>query len=201
MRVILFLLLCFAPASSYSQTPAASPNPKHKTKVETKYDRQQNETYARVGPLELYNPSGISTAGLNTEHIELFISFTYPGKKIVTPGTVMLTVHSAMMGRNQFEHERNISVLTDSGNHDFGDLELVSSDQSRVITGNAYPLVAATVYREEVRKEIPFDDFARIAEAKTVQIKLADWKFQLAKEHLEAFRNFLTLMKQQGLEF
>ena len=202
MKVILILLLLFfAPASSYSQTPAASPNPKHKTKVETSYDAQKNETQARIGPLELYRPPGGISAGLNYERVDLLISFSYPGKKIVTPRTVTLTVYSATVARNQFEHERNISVLTDSGNHDFGDLEILSSNESRVNTRDSYPLVAATVHYEVVRKAIPFDDFAQIAEAKTAQIKLADRKFKLAKEHLEAFRNFLRLMKQQGLEF
>jgi len=91
--------------------------------------------------------------------------------------------------------------LTDSGNHDFGDLEVLSSDRTRVNTGGSYPLVAETVYREVVRKDIPFDDFAQIAQAKTAQIKLAGRKFKLTKEHLEALQNFLKLMQQQGLEF
>ena len=199
MRVILILLLLFvAPASGYSQTPAASPNPKHKTKVETSYDARMNVTCALIR-LELYNPSGIAEASY--ERVHLLISFSYPGKKIVTPQTVTLSVYSAMTGRKQFQYERNISVLTDSGNHDFGDLEVLSSDQTRVNTGGSYPLVAETVYREVVRKDIPFDDFAQIAQAKTAQIKLAGRKFKLPKEHLEAFQNFLKLMQQQGLEF
>jgi hypothetical protein len=59
----------------------------------------------------------------------------------------------------------------------------------------------ATLHAEVVRKAIPFDDFAQIAQAKTAQIKLADQKIKFVKEHLEAFRNFLMLMQQQGLEF
>lgn len=199
--ILPILLLFSAPALIYSQTPAASPNPKHKTKVETRYDAQINATGARIGPLELYHPpSGIS-AGLNFERVDLFISFSYPGKQIVTPKTVTLTVNSVTVARNQFEHERNISVLTDSGNHDFGDLEVLSTDIKRVTTGDAYPLVAATLHYEVVRKDIPFDDFAQIAQAKTAQIKLADRKFKITKEHLEALQNFLKLMQQQGLEF
>lgn len=202
MKVVFILLLFVcAQSSGYPQTPSASPVPKHKTKVETRYDAQKNETHARIGPLELYHPpSGIS-AGLNYERVDLFLSFSYSGKKIVTPRTVTLTVYSVTVARNQFEHERNISVLTDSGNHDFGDLEVLSTDISRVNTGDAYPLVAATLHNEVVKKSIPFDDFARIAQAKIAQIKLADRKFKITKENLDAFQNFLKLMQQQGLEF
>jgi len=97
MRVILILLLLFvAPASGYSQTPAASPIPKHKTKVETSYDARMNVTCALIR-LELYNPSGIAEASY--ERVDLLISFSYPGKKIVTPQTVTLSGYSAMTGR------------------------------------------------------------------------------------------------------
>ena len=52
MRTIVILLLfVFASVASYSQTPAASPKPKHKTKVESRYSEQDNETYLLIGPL------------------------------------------------------------------------------------------------------------------------------------------------------
>jgi hypothetical protein len=54
---------------------------------------------------------------------------------------------------------------------------------------------------EVVRKSIPFVEFAQIAQSKKAEIKLGERKFKITNEHLEAFRNFVTLMKQQGLEF
>lgn len=202
MRLFAVLLVClFAPVCNYAQTPSPSPNPKHKTKVETKYDARKNETEARIGPLELWKPPSGVSAGLNYERVDLFIYFSYPGKKIVTPKTVTFLVFSYTIAGTLFDKERNISILTDSRNHDLGDLEIVSKSQSRVSTGDAYPLTMATLNTEQARKAIPFDDFAQIAQAKTAQLKLADRKFKIAKEHLEAFRNFLLLMQQQGMEF
>jgi hypothetical protein len=150
----------------------------------------------------LDTPFSGAAAGLNFDRVTLFVHFTYPGKKIVTPATVTFSViFSTVGGMKQFEHDRNLSVLTDSGNHNLGDLEVLSTTQSQVRTGQPYPLNNGTLTTEVVRKAIPFDDFAQIAEAKTAQIKLADRKFKIAKEDLEAFHNFLMLMRQQGLEF
>jgi hypothetical protein len=203
MRIVFILLLFVcAHSSGYTQTPSASPGPKHRTKVETKYDARKNETEARIGPLELWKPPGSVSAGLNFERVDLVVYFSYSGKKVVTPKLVTFLVFSKTIGgQPQFERERNISISTDSGDHNFGDLELLSTSQSRVSTGDAYPLTMATLTQEVVRKAIPFDDFTQIAQARTAQIKLADRKFKFTKEHLEAFRNFLMLMQQQGLEF
>jgi len=52
-----------------------------------------------------------------------------------------------------------------------------------------------------VKKPIPFDEFGQIAESKKAEIKLGDRKFKFTDEHLEAFRNFIILMKQQGMQF
>jgi hypothetical protein len=204
MRVILILLLICVPVSIHSQTPSPAPSPsaKHKTKVDTKYFADTNETAAQIGPLEILWPPSGGSAGLTVDRVDLWVYFTYPGKKIVTPSTVTLLVLSNIMGgKKQFEYDRNLSILTDSGNRNLGDLKVVSTTQRQVSTGQAYPLTMATLTTESARKEISFDDFARLAQAKTAQIKLADRKYKIPKETLEALRNFLMLMREQGREF
>jgi len=202
MRLIAILLFCgFAAVWSYSQTPSSSPTPKHKTKVETKYDAHKNETELRVGPLELWKPPTIPASGeLSFEKVELFVYFTHPGKKIITPTSVTLLVFSFSQWGAQLEKRPGISISTDSANYNLGDVEIVSINKGRVMT-RISPPATDILTTEVVRKSLPFDDFAQIAQAKKAEIKLGDRKFKFTSEHFETFRNFVTLMKQQGLEF
>ncbi len=203
MKLLTVLLsLTVVTVFGYSQTPSAPQTPKHKTKVGTKYDAHKNETEVRVGPLDLWKPPQHNGAGdMNFEKVELFVSFSYPGKKIVTPATVNLVAVSYSQWGPQLEKRPGISISTDSGVHNLGDLELVSSDRQRVTTRAAPPYTQDILTTEVVRKSIPFAEFAQISESKKAEIKLGDRKFKITDENLEAFRNFVTLMKQQGMEF
>jgi len=203
MRLVTIpLLLAFAAVLSYTQTPSAPPPAKHKTKVETKFDAHKNETELRVGPLELWKPPQNQGSGdINYEKVEMFVAFSFPGKKIITPATVNLVVASYSQWGPQLEKRPNISISIDSVVHDLGKLELIAFDRSRVITRGAPPFTQDILTTEVVKKPIPFDEFGQIAESKKAEIKLGDRKFKFTDEHLEAFRNFIILMKQQGMQF
>jgi hypothetical protein len=201
-RSVILLVGALAAVSIYSQTPSASPAPKHKTKVETKYDAHKNETELRIGPLDLWKPPQTQGSGeLNFEKVELLVSFSFPGKKIVTPTSVTLLVFSFSQWGPQLEKRPNVSITNDSGLHNYGDLEILSVDRSRVTTGVGSTHTQDMLTTEVVKKSIPFDEFTQLAESKKAEIKLGDRKFKFTADHLEAFRNFVMLMKQQGLEF
>jgi hypothetical protein len=203
MRLVTIpLLLAFAGALSFTQTPSAPPPAKHKTKVETKFDAQKNQTELRVGPLELWKPPENQGSGdINFEKVDMFVSFSFPGKKIITPATVNLVVASYSQWGPQLQKRLNISISIDSVVHDLGNLELIAFDRSRVVTRGSPPYTQDILTTEIVKKAIPFDDFGQIAQSKKAEIKVGDRKFKFTDEHLEAFRNFIILMKQQGMQF
>jgi hypothetical protein len=203
MRLVTIpLLLTFAAVLGYTQTPSAPPPAKHKTKVETKFDAHKNETELRIGPLELWKPPQNQGSGdINFEKVEMFVAFSFPGKKIVTPATVNLVVASYSQWGPQLEKRPNISISIDSVVHDLGNVELIAFDRSRVITRGAPPYTQDILTTEVVKKAIPFDGFGQIAQSQKAEIKLGDRKFKFTDEHLEAFRSFVILMKQQGMQF
>lgn len=202
IKLLVVALFCVSvPICSLAQTNAGQQKGKRKTKVETSYDEKKNETTARIGPFELYKPPQNSNSGeLDYERIDLSVAFSYPGKRIVKPKFVTLMVFSSSEGGAQFDKRRALSFSTNSGQYDLGEMQLVGRGEGRVakkVTGPANLLLV----REALMKSVPFDDFARIAQSEKAEIKVGNRKIKLGKEHLEAFRNFVLLMKQEGLEF
>src|SRR5690349_13041176 len=111
MRMSIAVLLCVsASIGGSAQTDAGAQKTKRKTKVETRYDEKRGETLATIGPFELWKPPQNSVNGeINYESIDLSVSFTYPGRKIVTPKSVTLLVFTSSEGDAQFEKNRRLS--------------------------------------------------------------------------------------------
>lgn len=202
IKLLAVALFCIvAPALSLAQTNASQQKGKHKTKVETNYDAGKNETTARIGPFELSRPPQNSVSGeLNYERVDLAVTFTYPGKRIVKPASVMLVVFAASEGGARFEKKRDLSITTEAGRYDLGEMEFVGKGEGHVrksvSRGGGVLLVD-----EMIRKSIPFDDFMRIASSERAEMMIGGRKINLETKHLEAFRNFALLMEQEGLEF
>lgn len=207
-KLLAVVLLCIVSLSrSTAQTTSGQKQSKSKSKVEAEYDEKKNETVARIGPFVLWKASQNPLSGeVNYEEASLFVSFSSPGKKVVTPKFVAIKISATSQERGGFEgkgffgKERELSVTTDSGPYTFGKMVLVGSTRERV-AGNALGTANLVVVKETMSKPIPFDDFARIARSEKVEIKIGDRKFKLKKDHLVAFMNFVSLMEQEGSEF
>ena len=201
MKLLVAVLFCLPVLTRSVAQNNASRQTGSKTKVETSYDEKKGETIARIGPFELYRPPQNSVSGeLNFERIDLTVSFSYPGKRIAKPLSVMLVVFAASEGGARFEKKRDLSFKTDSGQYDLGEMEFVGKGEGYVQT-NVSRGQREILVSEVLRKSIPFDQFAQIAKSGTAEIKIGRSKLRLEKKHLEAFRNFVYLMEQEGLEF
>ena len=202
IKLLLVALFCLpAHVRSLAQTNAGQQKGKHKTKVETNYDEKKGETTARIGPFELFKPPQNSVSGeLNYERIDLMVAFSYPGKRIARPTSVMLMVFAVSEGGARFEKKRDLSITTDSGTRDLGEIEFLGKGEGRM-PKRALGGASVVLVREVIRKSIPFDEFAQIARSEKAEMKIGGRKLKLEKSHLEAFRNFVSLMEQEGLEF
>jgi hypothetical protein len=202
MKLLVVALFCVSvPLSSLAQTNVGQQTGKRKTKVETNYDEKKNETIARIGPFELYRPLQSTVSGeLNFESVDMTVLFSYSGKKIVKPKFVTLMVFSSSENGPEFDKKRDLTILTNSGQYNLGEMEIIGTGEGRVARIALGPANLILV-REVLKRSIPFEDFAHIAQSEKVQMKIGNRKFKLGKEQLEAFKNFASLMEQEGLEF
>ena len=194
-------LLLLTHSVSFGQVLPDQPA-KRKTKVHTLFDSSKNRTTAIIGPFELWKPPHNPVSGdLNFEELSLIVSFSYPDKKVVTPKTVELAIDSSSHGRELFKKHRQLVLELDSQHFAWGEMELIGSNSHYVQTRVSPPLTGAQVFYERLKKEISLEQFLLIANSKKAQMKLGGRKYPLNKDHLEAFRNFVLLMRQEGLEF
>lgn len=208
LKILALVLLCLVSLShSTAQTTPGQQPSKRKSKVETDYNANKNETVAWIGPFVLWKASQNPLAGeVNYEEVNLFLSFSSPGKKIATPQLVTVKILATSQGRSGFEgkgffgKEYELSATTDSGPYTFGKMVLLGVARERA-AGNALGTSNLVILKETIGKPIPFDDFAHIAQSEKVEIKIGERKFKLKKDHLLAFRNFVSLMEQEGSEF
>ena len=196
--LIIALIFVFTPSWSLAQTGAGQQNPKPKTKVHTEYIKQKDETLVRILPLELWKPPVISGSGeMNYESVYLVTQFSYPGKKIVKPKFVTLELLVTTQYGPSYGANIVLAVSTESGQFNFGVMELVRTEKSSLPDSHGFVPVF-----EDFSKSIPFDDFVHIAQSQKVEMKLSDRrKLKLEKSHLKALKDFVTLMEQEGLEF
>ncbi|HYG80721.1 MAG TPA: hypothetical protein VD861_10055 [Pyrinomonadaceae bacterium] len=204
-KLLAVALLCFVSLSgSIAQTAPGQEQAKRKSKVETEYDGKKDETVARIGPFVLWKASQNPLSGeVNYGEVSLSASFSSPGKKIATPKFVTIKIFAASQERGGFEgkgffgKEYELSVTTDSGPSTFGKMVLLGVTREKA-AGNALGTSSLVVVKETIVKPIPFDDFARLARSEKVEIKIGERKFKLKKDHLVAFRDFVSLMEQEG---
>jgi hypothetical protein len=90
-------------------------------------------------------------------------------------------------------------VITPAERKSFGEMELIGSGEGRA-SKTAFGKLTLVV-SEVLKKEIPFAEFERLAASQKADIKVGDRKFKLTNAHLQAFRDFTSLMKEEGLEF
>lgn len=207
-KLFAIVLLCIVSLSrSTAQTTPGQQQQKRKSKIETEFNEKKNESVARIGPFVLWKASQNPLSGeVNYEEVNLFASFTSPGQKIVTPKFVVIRIYATSQERSGFEgkgffgKERELFVTTDSGPQTFGEMGALASTRERA-AGNSLGTAKLVILKETLIKSIPFDDFARIARSEKVEIRIGDRKLKLKKDHLVAFRDFVSLMEQEGSEF
>lgn len=205
--LVLVLLGILSLSQSPAQTAPGQQQAKPKSKVETTFNEKKNETVARIGPFVLWKAAQNPLSGeVNYEEVNLFVSFSSPGKKIATPKFVTIRIFVTSQERSGFEgngffgKEPDLSFTADTKPYTFGKMESVRVTRERA-TGNALGTANLVILKEVIGKSIPLDDFAHIAESEKVEIKIGERKFKLRKDHLVTFRNFVTLMGQEGSEF
>ena len=163
--------------------------PTHKTKVDLRYDKKKELTTVWLDYMKLWeNPTAF-------EQVDISFSFDYPMRTIVTPKTVLVTVHSAVQGGPLFDRQRDLVVVADGSRLSLGEMD--NGDKSG---GSLTPRGRAITF-ERLRLAIPYEDFAVIARARNVTVRIGERAYKLSDKHLQSLSDFLELMQAEGQEF
>lgn len=172
-----------------NQPTAGQRKSKHKTKVDLRYDRKKEITTVWLDYMKLWeNPTGF-------EQVDISFSFDYPKRTIVTPKTVLITIHAATEGGPRFEYQRDLMVVADGSKLSLGEMD--GGDKR----GGSLTPRSGGVYFERLKLAISFEDFAVVARAGNVTVQIGERAYKLSDKQLQALSDFLELMQAEGREF
>lgn len=137
-------------------------------KARATYSEAQNKTTVLVNNLQLY--------GDLNKGLVLMLSFTVPGKKIVTPEWVDLEFAS-YEDRETFARNRHLSFLVDNKNMVSGETHLLSSGKT-----------ADGKVSEFLTHRIAYEEFLQIVDGREVTLKLGTKEIELTTEQLRLLR-------------
>ena len=176
-------------AQDTNQPTTGQRKPKHKTKVDLRYDSKKDITTVRLDYMKLWeNP-------IRFEQVDISFSFDYPKRTIVTPKTVLVIVHSAMQGGPLFDYKRDLVVIADGSRLSLGEME--GGDKRG---GSLTPRKGEMSF-ERLKLAIPYEDFAVIAKAKNVTVQIGERAYNLSDKQMQSLSDFLELMQAEGQEF
>jgi len=167
------LFLPCAVAQDAKLQPSVKREFKHKAKIESNYDRFEDETHVRLESKRVL--------GGFMEDVKMGASFFYKGQKLSTPEYfIFLFVSDTKGWRFLSETQRELIALADGERLPLGTLDR----DSKVRSGGWVS--------EIMVKEVPYETFLKIATAKEVEMKLGKYEFKLKEEHLEALRDLVS---------
>ncbi|MCI0663785.1 MAG: hypothetical protein L0220_22215 [Acidobacteria bacterium] len=151
------------------------------------YDKFKDTTFVRVKPMSI----GSFTFQAITGGLEISAMFSSKGQKITKPETIALKIISVS---NAFKHvderARKLIVLVDGQQFDLGAMQMENMGRGASFSRYSGDLV------EEMSVSVSQEDFAKIANAKKVEMQLGSKDFSLKDKHLDALRELLGLTSE-----
>ena len=160
------------------------------SQVKIVYDQPKNETtesirimtvIQKLGTLEGRFPEGIRN--LPSETLQMTAYFSYSGRTVVKPESVMLGFLSVVQGDVKYGDTDEVTVQVDGQSLNLGKLRVVD----RRIDTNMQ-LNDVSYWRETLELPIKTPEFLRIANARKVTVQLGKTHFDLAAEHMKLLR-------------
>jgi hypothetical protein len=181
MIPLLIILLCILYlASSFAQSPDLQTKIKgfkNSKRFNVKYDKFKDLTIVSVGTFNIGSTGNYIISG---DMYGLSAYFGFKGTKTRPPDNFYLAFdHTGKEWR--FLQSRELYLLIDG-------------ERERISNGNHDGKVRRGV-SERLLFEIPSGTFSKIASAKTVELQVGGFEMSLKDEHLQAFRDLLSLTK------
>ncbi|MCI0392478.1 MAG: hypothetical protein MOB07_27415 [Acidobacteria bacterium] len=171
-KIYITLLTVFLICTSF----AAQKDRKLKYTV-IEYDKFKDMTFVRVKPMSIGSFTFQAIAG----GLEISAMFSSKGQKITKPETISLKIISTS---NAFKHiderARKLIVLADGEQFDLGTMQM--EDMGR---GPSFSRYSGGIV-EEMSVSVSQEGFAKITNAKKVEMQLGSNEFSLKDKHLDA---------------
>lgn len=151
------------------------------------YDKFKDTTFVRVKPMSIGSYTFQAIAG----GLEISAMFSSKGQKITKPETISLNIISISNGFKHFdERARKLIVLADGEQFDLGAMQIEDMGRGPSFSRYSGGLV------EVMSVSVPQESFAKIANAKKVEMQLGSKEFSLKNKHLDALRELLNLITE-----
>lgn len=131
------------------------------------YDRFKDQTRVSVGP---FIPKSVTIEA----------RFYFKGKQLADPITDAYLMLRSYGSDWRFLNNRTLYAIIDSERINFGE-------------GNRVSFIQLGSVSETLIFTVPIETFKKLAHAKSVEFKVSDAEFSLNDEHLQAFRDLLSL--------
>lgn len=145
--------------------------------IKTSYDPVKDSTTVELGPIQVSGEKGRFVS------LQICVSFSYPGQRVVTPEWVNFELLSIVKGQ-KLKIDLFVRLAADDGTF------ILSSSRSAVLN------VAAdrNVVGERIVMPMPYETFVKITRAKRVAIKMDQETFELEESHLQPLRTLAGRM-------
>lgn len=166
---------------------------KYNGKIETSYDNVKDITTVRLTSLQVYGESVASSQYIGGDEASFQASFNYVGRILKAPPERVLFSLTSTSRDWKYTDFRKLTALIDGKRMNLGPLEHVPSftvKASENENSDDYITQGIVIY-------LPYKTFLTIANGKKVQIRMGPREFELAKNHLEALRDFVARMIPQ----
>jgi hypothetical protein len=166
---------------------------KHKSKVETIYDKAKNLTTTYLRPMTLrYLKSSVEariisesrTDFLPSETLYMSAYFVSPGKVLSKPEFVVIGFRSQALDQTKYANALTLTIKLDDSSIDLGSMQVT---ERRIEAMGSYHYLLVSF-----ESSLPYETFQRMTNARKVMIRMAGEEFVLTTDHLEAFRDLLS---------
>jgi hypothetical protein len=166
MKTLIFVLIILCSSAQAQEKP------------ETVYDPQKNLTTVRSQSIQLASDKD------RYHSLEFTLSCEYPGRARVVPQSISFDLVSVIKER-RLNTDLYVVFLVDGREIHF------SSNRSAVPN----PVPGRRWVGERLAFLIPYEDFAKLVNAKTLSIKMGSTSFELNDQARDSMRTFISAVK------
>lgn len=177
--VLLLIPTQSAPEATFKQRVAKFKNSK---RFEMRYDKFDDRTLVKVGPFYLWNEL------LKPENnFQMAAGFAFTGQKLAEQVDQFALIFVVNGDNWKFLEGRTLKMIADDERFDLGE-----ADRTGKVGRSFFGDVRV---KESLIVAVPAEVFAKMMTAKKVEMRLGQREFKLKDEHLQAFRDLMSLTK------
>ena len=167
----------------------------HNGKVDTSYDHVRGITTVRLDRIQVYGEPPTELQYVGGDKASFDASFSYSGRTLrAYPKRILFSFTSTSQNWKYTDFPK-LTALVDGK-----PLNLRPSEYVPSFTVNASANTNSDDYISQgIAVSLSHKTFLRIANGRTVQIKMGPREFDLVENHLEALRNLVTRMVPDGV--